>query len=399
MNVLVTGSAGYIGSVLCPYLVAAGHDVVGLDTGYYDGCDFGPHDGEVRRIDLDVRDVRPEHLVGFDAVVHLAALSNDPLGDLRLELTHEINHFGTARWPARPRRRRPPIRLRLLLCPVRRLGRRRTARRGRAVRPLTAYAESKVTGRGRPRGAQRRRVHHVAMRNATVYGVSPRLRLDVVLNNLAAWSHVTGRIRLLSDGSSWRPLLHVRDLAKVTAVMIRAPASLISGRAFNIGSAPQNYVVRDLAEILADVTGCDVELADHASPDPRSYRVDFSALGRAFPDLVLDWDARKGAQELADAYCAHNLTAAGFEGRAYVRLRQLRHLLDERPWTGTCAGRAAEMRFMETALEGVLIVELEQHVDERGSSRERGRARKWRPPASRASSRSAASRGIPARGR
>lgn len=335
MNVLVTGSAGYIGSVLCPYLVAAGHDVVGLDTGYYDGCDFGPHDGEVRRIDLDVRDVRPEHLVGFDAVVHLAALSNDPLGDLRLELTREINHFGAvtlARAAKRAGVRRFVFASSCALYGA--SGDDALLAEDAPLRPLTAYAESKARAEEGLVGLNGDGFTTVAMRNATVYGVSSRLRLDVVLNNLAAWSHVTGRIRLLSDGSSWRPLLHVRDLAKVTAVMIRAPASLISGRAFNIGSAPQNYVVRDLAEILADVTGCDVELADHASPDPRSYRVDFSALGRAFPDLVLDWDARKGAQELADAYCAHNLTAAGFEGRAYVRLRQLRHLLNEQTLDG-----------------------------------------------------------------
>jgi nucleoside-diphosphate-sugar epimerase len=167
------------------------------------------------------------------------------------------------------------------------------------------------------------------MRNATVYGVSPRLRLDIVLNNLAAWSHVTGKIRLLSDGMSWRPLLHVRDLAKVAVRMVEAPSELVAGRAFNIGSAAQNYLVRDLAEVLAEVTGCEVEFAGDASPDPRSYRVDFSELERAFPDLELDWNARRGAEELVGAYRAVGLTEDDFEGRSYIRLRQLRHLLDE----------------------------------------------------------------------
>jgi nucleoside-diphosphate-sugar epimerase len=178
------------------------------------------------------------------------------------------------------------------------------------------------------------------MRNATVYGVSPRLRLDIVLNNLAAWGHVTGHIRLLSDGMSWRPLLHVRDLSKVAARMIEAPATLVGGRAFNIGSGEQNYLVRDLAEMLAEVTGCGVEFAGDASPDPRSYRVDFTALARTFPDLALDWNARRGAEELVGAYRDVGLTQETFEGRSYVRLRQLRYLLDEHVlgsdlrWTG-----------------------------------------------------------------
>ena len=307
-----------------------GHEVVGLDTGYYDGCDFGAYEQERRRLEVDVRDVRPQHLDGFDAVVHLAALSNDPLGELSRELTHEINHEGT-------------------LC-VARAAKSAGVRRfvfasscsmygasdpsavlaeDAPLRALTAYAESKMHSEQALRELDCDGLTTVSMRNATVYGVSPRLRLDIVLNNLAAWSHVTGRIRLLSDGTSWRPLLHVRDLAKVALRMVEAPAALVAGKAFNIGSDAQNYLVRDLAEILAEVTGCEVEFAGDASPDPRSYRVDFSALGRAFPDLEFDWDARRGAKELIDAYREVGLTAEGFEGRSYVRLRQLRHLLDE----------------------------------------------------------------------
>jgi nucleoside-diphosphate-sugar epimerase len=330
VKVLVTGSSGYIGAVLAPIVGEHGHDVVGLDTGFYDGCDFGPHSSSVRRIAQDVRDVGPRDLEGFDAVVHLAALSNDPLGDLSPELTYDINFHASVSLARAAKEAGVGRFVFASSCSM------YGAQEGDALltedaplRPLTPYAESKVRAEEELAELEGNGFTTVSMRNATVYGVSSRLRLDIVLNNLAAWSHVTGRIRLLSDGMSWRPLLHVRDLAKVAALMLEAPAPVVAGRAFNVGSAEQNYLVRDLAEILSRATGCDVEFAGDASPDPRSYRVDFSALARAFPDLVFDWDAERGAQELVDAYRAVGLTEETFEGRAYVRLRQLRHLLDE----------------------------------------------------------------------
>ena len=330
MKVLVTGSSGYVGSVLCPVFEEHGHEVVGLDTGYYDGCDFGAYDGERQRITLDVRDVEPRHLEGFDAVVHLAALSNDPLGDLSPELTHEINHHGTVRVARAAKKAGVPRFVFASSCSMYGASDADALLAEDApLRPLTAYAESKVRSEEALRELDGDGLTTVSMRNATVYGVSPRLRLDIVLNNLAAWSHVTGKIRLLSDGMSWRPLLHVRDLAKVAVRMVEAPSELVAGRAFNVGSAAQNYLVRDLAEVLAEVTGCEVEFAGDASPDPRSYRVDFSELERAFPDLELDWNARRGAEELVGAYRAVGLTEDDFEGRSYIRLRQLRHLLDE----------------------------------------------------------------------
>ena len=329
MKVLVTGSAGYIGAVLCPLLASHGHDVTGLDTGYYEGCDFGPYES-VPRLDLDVRDVGPGPLEGFDAIVHLAALSNDPLGDLSPELTYEINYHGTVSLARAAKQAGVGRFVFASSCSMYGAASGDDLLAEEApLRPLTPYAESKVRSEEALRELDGDGFTTVAMRNATVYGVSPRLRLDIVLNNLAAWSHVTGRIRLLSDGMSWRPLLHVRDLSKVAERMLTAPDSLVAGQAFNIGSAEQNYLVRDLAEVLADVTGCEVEYAGDASPDPRSYRVDFSALARTFPDLVLDWDARRGAVELVDAYRSVGLTQEDFDGRSYIRLRQLRHLLDE----------------------------------------------------------------------
>jgi nucleoside-diphosphate-sugar epimerase len=167
------------------------------------------------------------------------------------------------------------------------------------------------------------------MRNATVFGVSPRLRLDIVLNNLAAWAHTTGRIRLLSDGMAWRPMVHVEDVARAAAALLDAPEDTIRGAAFNIGTDEQNYLVRDLAEIVADVTGCEIEIAEGSSADQRSYRVDFSKLTRAFPGLNFEWDAERGARELVDAYRETEMTFDDFEGNRYIRIRRLLSLREE----------------------------------------------------------------------
>jgi nucleoside-diphosphate-sugar epimerase len=197
------------------------------------------------------------------------------------------------------------------------------------LRPLTPYAESKVRAEEGLFALAGPEFAPVSMRNATVFGVSPRLRLDIVLNNLAAWAHTTGRIRLLSDGTAWRPLVHVRDLAKTALVLLGATEDQIRGEAFNVGTDAQNYLVRDLAEIVSRVTGCAVEMAEGSSADDRSYRVDFSKLRTAFPDLSLDWDAERGARELASAYRTLNLTLADFEGDRYVRLSRLVSLVGE----------------------------------------------------------------------
>ena len=197
------------------------------------------------------------------------------------------------------------------------------------LKPLTAYAESKVRSEEGLVELAGPDFAPVSMRNATVFGVSPRLRLDIVLNNLAAWSHTTGRIRLLSDGSAWRPLVHVRDVAKATLALLDAPEEQIRGEAFNVGSNDQNYLVRELAEQLSEITGCVVEVAEGSSADQRSYRVDFSKLGRLLPGLTLDWNAERGGRELVDAYRTVGLTTDEFEGDRFVRLRRLRRLLDE----------------------------------------------------------------------
>ncbi len=341
VKVLVTGHRGYVGSVLAPLVRDRGHHVTGLDTDYYRDCDFGLPSAAVESITADVRDVRPEQLAGFDAVVHLAALSNDPLGDLSSDLTFDINLHGTVSLARAAREAGVSRFVFASSCSMYGASSEDDLLGEDApLRPLTAYAESKVRAEEALRELADDHFAPVSMRNATVYGISSRLRLDIVLNNLAGWATSTGRVRLLSDGLSWRPLIHVQDVALATAAMLEAPQSSIAGEAFNVGSGKQNYRVRELAELLAEITGCEVEIAADASPDPRSYRVDFSKLERTFPTLHLGWDARRGARELVDAYRAEGMSADQFEGSRYVRLRRIRELLDrgavdsELRWTG-----------------------------------------------------------------
>ena len=331
MKILVTGHHGYIGSVTAPLLAQAGHEVVGLDTFYYRGCDFGRDALTVPALTADLRDVGPADLDGFDAVVHLAALSNDPLGDLRSDWTYDINLEGTVALARAAKRAGVGRFVFASSCSM------YGASSGddlldetAPLSPLTPYAETKVRAEEALWGLADDTFSPIAMRNATAYGVSPRLRLDVVLNNLAAWAHTTGKIRLLSDGSAWRPLVHVVDIAGATLGLLGAPRDIVHAQAFNIGSAAQNVRIRDLARSLQVVLGCEVETSDQATPDPRSYRVDFGKLERMLPSFACEYTVDRGAEELAEAYATVGLTRAQFldEGR-YTRLAQLKRLLDE----------------------------------------------------------------------
>ena len=330
MRIVVTGHHGYIGSVLAPFLAAAGHDVEGLDAFLYRGCDFGPQDAPpVAERFVDVRDVTPEDLDGFDAVVHLAALSNDPVGDLDSRLPEASNVEAPVRVAEAAREAGVRRFVFASSCSMYGASGTDVALDEQApLRPLTPYAESKVRSEDGFFGLATPTFAPVSMRNATVFGASPRLRLDIVLNNLAAWAHTTGRIRLLSDGMAWRPLIHVEDVARAALALLEAPEELVRGEAFNVGTDEQNYLVRDLAEIMADVSGCTIEIAEGSSPDARSYRVDFSKLARTLPELTFEWDAARGARQLIDAYRAAGLTQDDFDGDLYVRIRRLTKLLD-----------------------------------------------------------------------
>ena len=330
MKVLVTGHHGYIGSVLTPLVAEAGHEVTGLDSYLYRGCDLGTPAVWEPAVERDVRDVAVEDLAGFDAVIHLAALSNDPIGDLNAGWTYDINLDGSVELARRARE--AGVRRFVFASSCSMYG----AAPGddlvteeAPLRPLTAYAESKVRAEAALFELADEDFAPVSMRNATAYGASPRLRLDIVLNNLVGWAHTTGAINLQSDGTEWRPLVHIRDIAAASVALLEAPVETISGEAFNIGTAEQNYRIRDLADVVGDVMpGCEVTFAEGVGTDPRSYRVDFGKLATTFPRLQLEWTAARGAAELAEAYRAAALTKEDFDGDRFVRLRRIRHLLD-----------------------------------------------------------------------
>jgi nucleoside-diphosphate-sugar epimerase len=331
VRILVTGHHGYVGSVLAPALQDAGHDVTGLDCFYYRGCDFGDGTRLAGGLERDARDSAELDLEGFDAVVHLAALSNDPLGDLNSSWTYQINLEAAVSLARRARDAGVGRFVFASSCAM------YGAVEGdplldehAPLAPLTPYAESKVAAEQAVRELADDGFGAVSMRCATAYGVSPRLRLDIVLNNLVAWAHTTGAIRLHSDGTSWRPIVHIRDIARACLALLEASPELIRGEAFNIGSAEQNYRIRELAEIVhGRLPACEVTFADGASSDPRSYRVDFSKFASAFPECRFEWTAERGADELASAYDRFGLTHEDLEGDRYIRLNRLKRLLSE----------------------------------------------------------------------
>jgi nucleoside-diphosphate-sugar epimerase len=346
LRVLVTGHHGYIGSVLAPLVRAAGHDVVGLDTFYYRDCDFGTADEPVTELNADVRDVSPADLEGFDAVVHLAALSNDPIGDLNADWTYAINETASVTLAAAAKEAGVGRFVFASSCSMYgSAGEDEIVGEDAPLRPLTAYAESKVRAEEAILGLASGDFTPVSMRNATAYGVSPRLRLDIVLNNLVAWAHATGSIRLQSDGSAWRPLVHIRDISTTALALLAAPADVIRGEAFNVGSADQNYRIRTLAEIVHErLPHCEVTFAEGASADARSYRVDFSKLETTFPEHRLDWTAERGADELAVAYERYGLAAEELQGARYLRLGRLKQLLESHALTEGLRWSAAESK-------------------------------------------------------
>jgi nucleoside-diphosphate-sugar epimerase len=330
MRVLVTGHDGYIGSVMAPLLKRLGHDVVGLDTYYFEDCTFGEDADWIPSLRRDIRDLTVSDLEGFDAVVHLAALCNDPLGDLNTDWTYDINFTASVRLAELAREAGVRRYLYASSCSMYGAsGSEDILTEEAPLRPITPYATSKVrTEEGVSKLADGD-FSPVFMRNATAYGVSPRLRADVVLNNLVCWAHTTGRIRIMSDGTPWRPIVHVQDISRAFAAALVAPREAIHNQAFNVGSNGENYQVMELAEIVRDtVPGCQVEFGPGAGPDPRSYRVDFNKLGRLLPDFRPQWNASFGAKDLYSALQQIALSFEDFQGRKYIRLGQFKHLLE-----------------------------------------------------------------------
>ncbi|WFB10980.1 SDR family oxidoreductase [Streptomyces sp. LX-29] len=332
MRVLLTGHQGYLGTVMAPVLSAAGHEVVGLDSGLFADCVLGPAPADPRGHRVDLRDVTADHVAGVDAVIHLAALSNDPLGSLAPDLTYDINHHAAVRLARLARDAGVRRFLYASTCSV--YGAAgdpdvsNLVTEDAPLRPVTPYAESKVRVEDDLHALADDDFTPVFMRNATAFGYSPRLRADIVLNNLVGHALLSGEVLVLSDGTPWRPLVHAADIARAFAAALTAPREAVHGRAFNIGSETNNVTVAEIAEQVAEaVSGAKVVITGETGADPRSYRVDFSRFRAAVPGFDCEWTVKRGALELVDAYRKHGLTREDFE-RRFTRLAVLRAASD-----------------------------------------------------------------------
>lgn len=326
--VLVTGHRGYLGSVVAPYLVERGYQVVGLDTGYFDDCTFMSDPVTVPAVRKDVRDLLPEDLRDVYAVIHLAALSNDPIGNLEEDWTRQINHESSVRLAELAREARVRRFLFSSSCIMYGMSTAEVVDETTELAPRTMYARSKAESEAAIRELATDDFSPVFIRNGTVYGPSPRMRFDTVLNDLVAQAFTTGRVRVHSDGRPWRPVVHVEDIARTFELFLEAPQESIHNEAFNNGAEHLNHQVIELAHLAAEaVPGAEVQVEHQAGADQRTYRADFAKFARTFPDFEFGWDARAGAADLAKAFTRQGLTREQYEGDRYVRLRWLQRLL------------------------------------------------------------------------
>jgi nucleoside-diphosphate-sugar epimerase len=333
MHVLVTGNNGYIGTVMVPMLLAQGFEVTGLDSDLYEGCNFGDASvsgaiSDITYLRKDIRDVQISDLKGIDAVAHLCALSNDPLGNLNPKITYEINYEGSVRLAKMARKAGVERYILSSSCSVYGATTADTVDEESEVRPVTPYAESKVLAERDISKLANSKFTPVFLRSSTAYGLSPMLRFDLVVNNFVAWSFTKGTVLLKSDGSAWRPFVHIQDISRAFITALRAPRDLVHNQVFNVGKNEENYRIRQVAEIVKQtVPGSQIKYVEGAEADKRSYRVEFNKIAEALPEFKPQWTVPMGAKQLYEAYKRVGLLVEEFEGPRYRRITHLENSL------------------------------------------------------------------------
>jgi len=326
-RVLVTGDRGYIGAVLVPFFRSNGHEVVGLDAGWYEGCDFGAITDIARTPPRDIRDVTAEELEGFDAIVHLAAISNDPIGHLNPYATYSVNADGAIHIAAMAKQAGVPRFLFSSSCSLYGAAGDAPVAEDGAFNPVTPYGESKVLAERGISSLADGTFSPVYLRNATAYGSSPRLRADIVVNNLTGTAFTQGEVRLQSDGTPWRPLVHIEDISRAFLAALEAPREAIHDQAFNVGRDEDVVQIREVALQVSEALHCPVTFAESAGPDKRDYRVDFTKISTLLPAYEPQWTVKKGIAELSSDMARIGLSTEDFEGPRFVRLARISELL------------------------------------------------------------------------